>query len=195
MANGEYQEIIARLTSLQESGAKAPAIDPTANVLALVAAESRRQDNLRDLTDKCAHELNDVRLKAAEDLRLAESKRIDALMLAESRRFDALLDAAADAVKLASTRAELTATALAERVDASAKTLAQSVVASAEALAAKVATTTESIGSRLTLLEQSQYRIGGRDTQRSEGRQTNQWTIGLLVAVVFALAGLALKVF
>jgi hypothetical protein len=91
-----------------------PPIDPTANVLSLVAAAIKRQDDLREQAEK-------YRDKLAE----AESRRVDANALAESRRIDALLQDARNAVALATARAEGTATALAERVDAAAKALAQ----------------------------------------------------------------------
>jgi hypothetical protein len=206
-------EILARVKEIQvknEEGRQnktpdpIPLIDPTANVLALVKAETKRQDDLRAAeglrldqlriqAENCAKEISAVQLKAQEDLVAAESRRIDALTVAESRRIDALLSAAANAVTLASTRAELTASALAERVDTSAKTLAQAVVASAEALRVQVVTTQQAIDARVTRLEQSGFTIGGRDTQRDlergESRQGGQWGMSFVVAVISAIFG------
>ena len=41
---------------------------------------------------------------------------------------------------------------------------------------------------RIAVLEQNQYQSGGRDIQRTEGRQSNQWVIGIIVAAA-AIAG------
>jgi hypothetical protein len=61
-----------------------PVIDPTANVIALVAANDRRQDDLRGMV--AAHLKEIVTLRAAydADLRKAESNRIDAIRLVDT---------------------------------------------------------------------------------------------------------------
>lgn len=184
-----------------------PLIDPTANVLALVAAETRRQDDLRNADSRRTDEVRKIEVRCGvetaelrEKLAAAESRRIDALTLAESRRVDAVLSEQKNNVALASTRAELTATALAERVDTSAKALATSVTASAEALRLQVQATTDLITTqigtlridtdkRITSLEHNQYQGIGVGIQRAEGRQVNQWIIGLAVVIGLAMFG------
>lgn len=126
-----YGEILSRLTELQASSDRVkapviPLIDPTANVLALVAAETKRQDDLRAASERRSDDLRNQETHYEQKLREAESKRIDALNLAESRRIDSNFAAQLNATALANARAELTATALAERVDTAAKTLATS---------------------------------------------------------------------
>jgi hypothetical protein len=189
----EFQEIISRLEALKlvAAGDKAPVIpliDPTANVLSLVAAAIARQDDLRvaefkridDLREKsetCAHEVSKVQLQAQKDLAVAESKRIDALTVAESRRIDAILAGAANAVLLDRAKSE-----------AQAAQLAAQVVTSAQTLQAQVATTAKATDARITLLEQSQYGILGASTQRSEGRRESQWVIGLVIGICLGAA-------
>jgi hypothetical protein len=102
-----------------------PTVDPTTNVLNLVEAANRRQDDLRAASERYAKDLSDLREKYQEKLADAESKRVDANALAESRRIDALLAAGQNAVALAAIEGKNTASALAERVEASAKALAQ----------------------------------------------------------------------
>jgi hypothetical protein len=193
----EKSEILSRLKAIQE---KTAVIDPTANVLGLVAAANLRQDDLRRaenrrlddlmaletcLTDK----LRKVEIKAATDLANAESKRIDALALAESRRIDAVQAEQKNAVALA-----------AEKTAAQAATLAAQVVGSAEALRAQVATTAatstalitqlrDSLEKRIQIVEQNQYLAGGASAQRVESRGTSQWTIALIVTAIFGIGG------
>jgi len=190
----EFQEIIARLDALKQAadGGKAPVIpliDPTANVLSLVAAANLRQDDLRRTENKRIDDLmaletcltdkiRKVEIKAATDLANAESKRIDALALAESRRIDAVQAEQKNAVALA-----------AEKTAAQAATLAAQVVSSAEALRLQVATTTATLEKRIQNLEQNQYQAGGASAQRTETRGTSQWTIALIVTAIFGIGG------
>jgi hypothetical protein len=208
--NGEYREILARLGALQDAAGRdkapeIPLIDPTANVLSLVGAamlrqddlrkaESKRINDLRKAAGKHSREVDTLREKAQRDLAAAESRRLDALSLAESRRIDALLVAAENARALATTRSELTAAALAERVDTSAKTLAAAVDATAKTLAATVEATAKTLASRIEPLEQARYEQAGGKEQRSEGRQTNQWVVGLVMAAPSTLMALVLLI-
>ncbi len=96
---------------------------------------------------------------------------------------------------LASSKAELTAVALAERVDASAKALAASVEASAKALAATVETTAKTLSERIVPLEQFRYEQAGSRSQASEGRQSNQWVIGLVMSIPSSVLALIALVF
>lgn len=198
--NAKVDEILGIVRG-QNKPEPIPLIDPTANVLALVAAAMSRQDDLRnaeskritdilELQDKCAHEVLAITNKAQQDLAMAESNRINALTLAESRRIDALLAAAQSAVALASTRAELTASALAERVDTSAKALAASVVASAEALGKQVAAQSSVFDTRIKTLEEARYQSSGRDVQRLESRASVQWNVGTAIATTSSLMAL-----
>lgn len=101
-----------------------PIVDPTANVLQLVAAAMVRQDDLRIAEARRQDDLSLMEREHRKELREMESRFRDAQQVAESRRLDALLAAQNTAVAIAATRAEGTASALAERVDTAAKTLA-----------------------------------------------------------------------
>ena len=98
--DGEFQEIISRLKVIQQStgdNPKAPVIpliDPTANVLALVAAETKRQDDLRNAeakrvadlnfqADKFTDKLEEQRTFFETEAKKAEAGRIDSLLAAD----------------------------------------------------------------------------------------------------------------
>jgi rubrerythrin len=175
---------------IQGSQGQPPPIDPTANVLQLVAAAMLRQDDLREAEARHRDAMSDLRDKLSREIRDAERNGQRDLALAESRRIDALIEALDQRVTLESSKAELTAVALAERVDASAKALAASVDASAKALAATVETTAKTLSERIVPLEQFRYEQAGSHVQRSEGRSQNQWIIGLVMGVPSALLAL-----
>lgn len=198
-SNELEEQILLRIKELNR-----PAIDPTANVLSLVAAAITRQDDLRKVEFDRQDDLREQQLKfgvelqaAQKDLSLAESRRIDALTLAESRRIDALLAAATNNVALA-----------AEKSAAQAATLATQVISSAEALRTQVATTTaatssqiaslrDSLEKRLALVEQNQYQGLGATVQRSEGQARGQWTVDKIlgiIAIVVAILAVWLRV-
>lgn len=186
-----------------------PLIDPTANVLSLVAAAVLRQDDLRHsaqeltnervkrldelriLTERCTQEIAEVHLKGNADLAIAETKRIDALLLA----------AKAD-VALASEKASAQAATLATTVATSAEALRGQVSTLASQIAGQTAQMREALEKRLTLLEQSQYAIGGRDIQRGESQKSDQTMIALaitlglgLIAAAIGVAGVLVRVF
>src|ERR1035437_6739601 len=154
----------------KDNYSRRPNGDPTTNVLSLVEAAIRRQDDLRSAENRRVDDLHQQRstcdreeavlidreralqFQFLKDLATAESKRVDAITLAESRRLDALLAAARNDVTLAS-----------EKAGAQAATLAASVASSAEALRNQVALTSistttlnnqvgESLNKRITVV-------------------------------------------
>jgi len=180
-------------------------IDPTANVLSLVAAAIQRQDDLRDielnraddmrdLTSKYEEKLAQVREKAQRDLAVAESRRIDAITLAESRRIDALLAAQANNVALASEKAATQAATLAAQVTANAEALRTQVAATAATTAQSIASLRDSLEKRLTVVEQNQYQAGGAQSQKTEGTKNIQWVITLIVGAVMASLGMGITI-
>jgi hypothetical protein len=204
--SGELDEIISRLRSIQEvqkdgkedkdKPPAVPLVDPSLNVLALVAAGNLRQDDLRIATDKRIDDLRTqqqmyeaaiqkVREKAQQDLSAAESKRIDAINLAETRRLDAVLAEQKSAVALASEKTAAQAAALATQVLASAEALRAQVAATSATTTTQTTQLRDSLEKRLQTVEQNQYQGVGAGTQRIESRQTSQWLIGLIVGVVF----------
>lgn len=157
----------------------APPIDPTFNVIQLVEAAVERINDLRATDDKWTER---VRSLEAE-LRLAESRRIDAVNLAEARRLDSRLSQQETAVSVASKEAVATAEAL-----------RAAATTTAEALRATVAATTATTNAAIKVLEEKQYLSGGRDMQRTEGRQANQWVIALLASLPSTLIAIVVLI-
>jgi|SRR5579872_145014 len=162
-------------------------IDPTENVMSLVAAAQKRQDDLREAENRriddlrkqqvqYEHELRTVRSQYQDELAQAESKRIDALATAESRRLDAVLAGMKADVALAS-----------EKASATAATLAASVAATATATASQINELRNTLDKRLAAVEQNQYQAGGAQTQRSEGQKSNQWAITTAIVIGMAV--------
>ena len=155
--------------------------------MSLVAAEAKRQDDLRhsenrridDLRNsqkEFEHEIRIVRADYERRLSLAESIRVDALATAESRRIDAVLAGMKADVTLANEKAGATASAL-----------AASVATSAAATDAKINELRNSHDKRLAAVEQNQYQQGGAQSQSTQEQRNRQWVIGLVVAIVLAL--------
>jgi hypothetical protein len=120
--SAEYQEILVRLDSLQREKAPVapviPLIDPTANVLSLVAAETKRQDDLRAAEAKRVSDLNEQSEKFNE--KLEEQRRFfeTEAKKAEAGRIDSLLAADKANVALALAKQEAQAQAQDKRIAA-----------------------------------------------------------------------------
>src|ERR1700676_5272176 len=95
-----------------------PVIDPTANVLDLVQAGNKRQDDLREMESKHVRELLQIREDHAKEQRASEKARTDAI-----REVDV------QAVQQAAGVQDTRATALATQVEAAAEAMRQQVAA------------------------------------------------------------------
>lgn len=195
----QYEEIINRLKDLKNSNGKSdipniPLIDPTANVLLLVtaetrrhddlrAAEGRRQDDLRNKTDHCAHEIREIEKKAQQELSRAEAEWRNAKDLAESLRIDSNMATQQQNARFETEKLSNTAVTLAGQVASTAEAMRASSAVSAQQTADLIGVLRDSHDKRITELEQNRYQIGGRDIQRTEGRTINQWVIGLLISM------------
>jgi hypothetical protein len=89
MADQFQSDILARLSVLEEAWKSSkpgvpPIIDPTANVLSLVAADAKRQDDLREQADKFQEKLSTQRAEFEKEAKRAEAGRIDALLAANT---------------------------------------------------------------------------------------------------------------
>jgi hypothetical protein len=140
--------------------------DPTSNVLDLVDAANRRQDDLRKadshrLTQVAKSELRAVRreikLRSSYDEKLRE---------AEAKRIDAIRAVDVNAVAVAAERSAQQATVLANQVSASVDTQRGLVATTAQALAEQLQQITTSIIDRLASLEKSQYEGTGKQSVR-----------------------------
>lgn len=149
--------------------------DPTANVLALVAAAVRRQDDLRTAESRHVREVATLRAEYAADLRHAETERINAIRA---------VDVAA--VQQASQVSATQASTLAAQVATSAETLRTQVAAAATAATVALAAALEPIQKDIADLRRAQYEAQGQKTQIVETRSQS----GALQAVIFGALGL-----
>lgn len=125
--------------------------DPTNNVLQLVRAEGRRQDDLREAESRRVDQQMELRAKHYAELREAEAKRIDAI-----RSYDVGQGVAA------SNRGDTAALTLATQVSNTAETLRNLVATTASAHATALSQITMPIIERLALLEKAQYEGSGK---------------------------------
>ncbi len=149
-----------------------PVVDPTQNVLDLVAAAIKRQDDLRAAESMHVRELALLRAEYQEELRAAETARIDAIRA---------VDVAA--VQQAATAAETRATALAAQVAASAEAMRSQVAAAASAAATSLAAALEPVQKDIADLRRAQYEAQGQKTQTVENRSSNQLVVGAVAAI------------
>lgn len=166
-----------------------PVIDPTENVMSLVAASNLRQDDLRvmsvtyqenigNVRTEHQRQLDSLRESYQSKLSTAEANRIDASALAESRRVDAVIASMKADVALASEKSSATAAAL-----------ATSVASAAVSTVAQINEVRNSHDNRLAVLEKNQYSQGGAKTQQAEGVTGNRWVIQVVVTIgLFVLA-------
>jgi hypothetical protein len=140
------------------AAAGAPAIDPTANVIALNEAAGRRQDDLRNLMNalteaKLAHLAEIVRLNAehAREINSMESNRLNSI-----RQVDVL------AVNTAADRAAQAIAALAATTAANAENLRNALNTTAQTIATQTANTVSAITERISALEKSSYEGKGK---------------------------------
>lgn len=152
--------------------AAATDVDPTTNVLQLVEAATKRQDDLR--LAEAAHIREVIKLRAEYDamLRDAESKRIDAIRAVD-----------VGAVNRAAEVATAVAQTLAAQVATSAETLRNQVTAASTAQTIALAAALEPIQKDIGELRKTQYEQAGQKVGGSEAK-------GLAAELAAALAPL-----
>ena len=133
------------------AGTKVAAADPTANVLLLLNAESRRQDNLRAAEMRHVQEIASLRAEHAKEIRYLESDRLEKI-----RQVDVL------AGNTAAERALVAIQTLATSQAAERETLRSMVANTATTIAAQLATTVATINERIAQLERSSYEGKGK---------------------------------
>lgn len=144
--------------SVDASGA--PAVDPTANVIALIEAANKRQDDLRELYDRlCKAEIRRIddiaflRAEHAKDLARLESDRLNAI-----RQVDVL------AVNTAAERAAQAISAVAVTTASNAENLRNALNTTATTIANQTSATFTAITERLAALEKSSYEGKGKQS-------------------------------
>jgi hypothetical protein len=141
-----------------------PVIDPTENVLALVVAAVKRQDDLRIAAEKFMEaELTHVRLTEAlraehsRELNDKESNRLDAIRQVDVQNGNAAAAAAADAIRVLAATTAANAEKLRTDLNATAATMAKQTADVAATMAAQQAGTVAGITERIAALEKSSY--------------------------------------
>lgn len=145
-----------------------PAPDPTANVLDLVRAESRRQDDLREAEARHTREIVKLRAQYDAELRTAEANRIDAIRAVDVQAVQ---------------RAADVATVVAE-------TLRSQVATTAEAARQALETTVRPILATIGDLQRAQYETQGGKSQIVESRSDRRGNVNTTIAATAVLFSL-----
>ena len=158
--------------------------DPTKNVLDLVNAAIKRQDDLRDGADRHAREIAALYAAHGAEMRKAESARIDAIRAVD-----------VGAVNRAAEVSAQQASTLAVQVATSAETLRTQVAAAATAATVALAAALEPIQKDIADLRRAQYEAQGVKANVGETRLNIGAVFGaisLLLVLVFGITGLLL---
>ena len=159
---------------------KPPQIDPTKNVLDLVRAETKRQDDLRGLDGHWRDKMDALRERHATEIARKESDRIDAIRAVDVGNVQRAAEVQSDQQGV-----------LAATVAASAEALRAQVASTAVAFDAKLTLALDPIQKRIDGLSQAQYEAQGSKAQVVEQRAA---VSGTTVIVTVALAFFALIV-
>ena len=146
-------------------------LDPTKNVLDLVEAAIKRQDDLRELEARHTQEVGDLRHQYEKELRRAESQRLDSIRAVD--------------------QAAVQRTAEVQATQAAA--LAAQVVAGADAFRVALRGELEPIQKDIADLRKTQYEQAGQRTQVGESRLNLGAVLGgvsVLLVLVFGVASL-----
>jgi len=174
-----------------------PVIDPTANVLQLVEAAIRRQDDLRQAEKEHVAEV--LRLRGVQRKHdLANVKDVAALRAAHARelreaeagRIDAIRAVDVGAVNRAAEVAATQAATLAAQVATSAETLRNQVAAAATAQTVALAAALEPIIKDIADLRRAQYEALGQKAQVVESRAGTGAVAGYIIGGIGALVAL-----
>jgi len=190
-----------------------PVIDPTANVYALVRAESRRQDDLREKNQAHMREIlaeRDARerevIAHAKEIRNLETQHAKEMRVQEAERINAVRTVDVQASQQQAADAETRAATLAKTVTDSAEALRNQVIQSQVAATAYVNTSLEPLKKDVAEVRQWQFEQQGRGSANVETKQdqradsSSTWlVIGVIAtaavasfASLISLAGLIL---
>jgi hypothetical protein len=158
-----------------------PVVDPTENVLALVEAAVKRQDDLRYLESEHIREVMRLRASFTERWQQQEAARIDAIRAVD--------------ITAVSRAAEVSATqtmTLATQVASAAEAMRVQVAAAAVAAANNLTTALAPIQLAVNELRKSQYEMQGQRVAKLETKDNSQWITVLIIGVVFSVIQIAL---
>ena len=152
-------------------------IDPTPNVMALVEAANKRQDDLRERDRLHAETIMRLRAEHERELRATESARLDAIRKVDN---EAVIRAATVQTEQAST--------LALQVATSAEALRNQVAAAATAQTIALNAALDPIQKRIDDLTRAQYEAQGQKTQVVESRSSGSFILAGIVAAAVVVS-------
>jgi hypothetical protein len=135
-----------------------PVIDPTANVLSLVEAANRRQDDLR-MAEQRRIDQNLFYIEHISEIRASHSREMREL---ETSRLNAIRQVDVTAVKTEADRALAAIQTLAATTQTNAENLRNALTNTAATIATQNAATVSTITERIAALEKFQYEGQGR---------------------------------
>jgi hypothetical protein len=162
-------------------------IDPTKNVLDLVSAAIKRQDDLRNLESKHTRDTAQLRANYDEKLRKAESARIDAIRAVDVGN-----------VQRAAEVQATQALSLATQVTTSAEALRTQVAAAATAQTIALNAALDPIQKRIDDLTRAQYEAQGQKTNIIESTSKSGLSgmyVSIAVAILSVLISFSLLIF
>ena len=158
-------------------------LDPTANVISLVQAETRRQDDLR-----IAHQnLQAQEILRLDDLAKLREQHAAELRIAESARIDAIRAVDQGNVTRASEVAAAQATALASQLQVSAEALRAQVEATRITTADTLAAALSPIQNDVSVLREVQFRQQGEKGAVTDQHDLRNDTRNFVVALMGVL--------
>jgi hypothetical protein len=197
---------VAKKRRKQKTAPNGEIIDPTENVMALVAGQVTRMNDLMAANEKLA----EARVRRQDDLRTLEARHLQelavlrsefeqALREKETQRIDAIRAVDVQAVQRAAEVSAVQATTLATQVQASAETLRTQVATTATAQTTALAAALEPIQKDISELRKTQYEQQGQKAAQVETRATHaeergssQWTIGIVIAIIISVVSVIL---
>jgi hypothetical protein len=148
-----------------------PVVDPTENVLQLVEAANKRQDDLRvetnrrlDAENRHVSEIAALRADHADSISTIRAQHAKEMSDAESARLNAIRQVDVSAVSTAAERSLAAIQTLATTTTANAENIRNAMTTTAAAVAQQLANTLVTITDRLSALEKSSYEGKGKST-------------------------------
>jgi hypothetical protein len=168
-----------------------PVVDPTQNVLDLVNAAIKRQDDLREMQARYVGRIGEMREQHATYIAELRSAYQKELREAETARIDAIRAVDVGAVNRAAEVSANQAATLATQVATSAETLRGQVEAARQQTATALAAALEPIQKDIQDLRRAQYEAQGQKTQVVETRDVRGEARLNMSQVIAALGFLA----
>jgi cobalamin biosynthesis Mg chelatase CobN len=165
-----------------------PVIDPTSNVLLTLEMAIKRQDDLREQESTHVREIMDLRAEYDEKIRELEGQ----LRSQEAARIDAIRSVDVAAVGRAAEVSATQASTLASQVATAAEAMRNQVAAAAAAAQQALTTALEPIQTAINDLRKAQYEQQGQKSAHTEGKESNQWVVVVILGAVFSLVQIGL---